>query len=104
MASKVYGVLSEKCEDYQGKLHDDWCEYMEGFGIQVRDYDHADDAADDLMEFANDGNFSHMPIDGREHIVCYDPFSSVVDHIGGFQFLMIPKEVADKIVVLNGMP
>lgn len=105
LANKVYEVLEEKCEEFKGKTRDDWFECLEGVGITPRDYDEASDAADDLMEFVNNGNFSHRPVDGREQIVCYDPFSSVVeDHIYGFQFLMVPKETAEKIAVLGHLP
>lgn len=104
LAKKVYEILEDKCEEFKGKTHDDWFECLEGVGITPRDYDEASDAADDLMEFVNNGNFSHRPVDGREHIVCDDPFSSVVDHIGGFQFLMVPKETAEKIAILGHLP
>jgi len=103
LAEKVYSALEEKCEEFKGKSHDDWCEYLENLGITPRDYDEAADAADDLIEFANEGNFSHRPFKG-EHIFCYDPFESVVDQIGGFQFLIVPKEFAEKIAVLGRLP
>lgn len=96
IAEKVYELLSEKCEEnFQGKTHDLWQDYLKSNGIVARDYDEAADAAEDLMEMANDGT---------EHIVCFDPFSDVVDNVGGFQFLMVPKEIAEKIAVLNGLP
>jgi len=96
IAQKVYGVLAETCEEnFQGKTHELWQDYLESNGIGARDYDEAADAAEDLMEMANDGT---------DHVVCFDPFSDVFDHIGGFQFLMIPKEIAEKIAVFGNLP
>jgi hypothetical protein len=94
LASKVFEALEEKCEEFRDyKL---WCEYLEANKIHPRDYDNAEDAAEDLMEMANDGTV---------HIICFDPFRDNVDNdIGGFQFLMVPKEIADKIAMLKGMP
>lgn len=96
IAEKVYKVLAERCEEtFQGKTHDLWQDYLESNGIGSRDYDEAADAAEDLMEMANDGT---------EHVVCFDPFSNVVDNVGGFQFLMVPKETAEKIAILGHLP
>ena len=99
LAVKIYAVLEEKCEEFEKRGYDHWCIYLKKNNIQARDYDSAEDAAEELMEMANDGN---------DQILCYDPFSSVANNngnfIGGFQFLMVPKKVAEKIAVLQHLP
>lgn len=96
LARKVYEALAEKCEEeFSLSRYDHWCEYLKENNIRPRDYDEAADAADDLMDLANDGT---------DQVICDDPFSGVVDHIGGFQFLMVPKELAEKIAVLKALP
>jgi hypothetical protein len=94
IADKVYEALQEKCDEFTHRGYDHWCIYLKKNKIQARDYDYATDAAEDLMNLANDGS---------DHIVCYDPFSEVKD-LGGFQFLMIPKDFAEKIAVLGYLP
>lgn len=96
IAEKVYKVLYDKCEDSFGnKTYDDWCEYLEKYKIKTKDYIHSSDATDDLIDMAN------LP---TGEVVCNDPFSSIVDDYGGFQLILVPEEVAEKIAVLNSIP
>jgi len=90
LAQKVYEALEEKCEEF--KSYSLWCEYLKRKDIQPRDYSVAYHAADDLVEMVNEGT---------ECVVCFDPFQSVVKSRGGYQFLLVPKELAEKIAVLG---
>lgn len=94
IAAKVYEALEEKCEEFTQKGYDHWCIYLKKNNIQARDYDSATDAAEDLMELASNGS---------DHVLCLDPFSEVKD-LGGFQFLMVPKDFAEKIAILGHLP
>jgi len=90
LAEKVYEVLENKCEDFKDyKL---WSQYLKRISILPKDYYDSHDAADELAELVNEGT---------DYIICGDPFSSVVKSIGGYQFLMVPKELAEKIAVLG---
>lgn len=90
LAQKVYEALEEKCEEF--KEYSPWCEYLKRNDILPRDYDEPLDAADDLVELVNEGT---------DRLLCFDPFPSVVKSVGGYQFLMVPKELAEKIAVLG---
>ena len=100
LAQKVYEVLEEKCEEF--KEYRPWADYLKRNDIIPRDYDEASDAADDLVELVNEGtdqvriSFLAPPV-----LLCFDPFPSVVKSRGGYQFLMVSKELAEKIAVLG---
>jgi hypothetical protein len=90
LAKKVYEVLEEKCDQF--KDYNLWCEYLKRIEVLPKDYEEPADAADELAELVNEGT---------DHIICFDPFPSVVKSIGGYQFLMVPQKLAEKIAVLG---
>jgi hypothetical protein len=90
LAEKVYEALEEKCEEF--KDYNPWADYLKRNDIIPRDFDDARDAADDLVEMVNEGT---------DRLLCFDPFPSVVKSRGGYQFLLVPKELAEKIAVLG---
>lgn len=94
LAQKVYKILQDKCEN-DFTSYEDWCLYLDKFQIKVKDYDSSTDAADDLIGMLNAGNFND--------IICGEPYSSIYD-MGGFQFLIVSKDLAEKIAALNGIP
>ena len=119
LAKKLYDVLKEKCEDMfsdqieagVGKLlrpaergdhqvtsltlRNKWTNYLESHGVKTRDYEDGDGAAEDLIDMINEGT---------DKILCYDPWSGIDEEYGGFQFLMVPKDLAFKIVALGWIP
>lgn len=75
---KIYKALAEKREEFTNyKL---WCGYLKSHSINSIEYD---------PDLANDG----------QYILVCDPFS----YYDGFSILKIPKEVAEKFLVL-GIP
>lgn len=110
LAKKLYDVLKEKCEDMfsdhihpsgvlvgleNKELRNKWTNYLESHGVKTRDYEDGDGAAEDLIDMINEGT---------DKILCHDPWSGIDEEYGGFQFLMVPKDLALKIVVLGGIP
>ena len=85
---KIYEALEEKCKEFKNyKL---WRKYFKGHAINSKDYD-SEGSIEDLMNLANDDT----------ELVC-DPFSSRDPEIG-IPLLIIPKDVAEKLLVL-GVP
>lgn len=110
LAKKLYDVLKKKCEDMfsdhihpsgvlvgleNKELRNKWTNYLESHGVKTRDYEDGDGAAEDLIDMINEGT---------DKILCYDPWSGIDEEYGGFQFLMVPKDLALKIVVLRVIP
>ena len=112
LAKKLYDVLKEKCEDmfsaslkaasasailqrHPITLRNKWTNYLESHGVKTRDYEDGDGAAEDLIDMINEGT---------DKILCYDPWSGIDEEYGGFQFLMVPKDLAFKIVALGWIP
>lgn len=93
LAEKIYEILERRVqEDFPRRRgHHLWHDLLKRNGIARRHFWRDHEMIDELVDLANDGT--------ADQVVCFDPFGEA-----GHQFLLVPQELAKKIVLLDGLP
>jgi len=99
-AKKLYNVIESRFRDFDydgwpdgADGRDFWERFLVSKGIEPRHFDNTDDSVDDLMDMVNNATNA---------LVCADPW--INENADGDGFLVIPIELAEKILVLGSIP
>ena len=96
IAAKVYDILFEKCKnDFEEKTWREWHVFLRDQDIESKGFDNYHDHIEEMMKIVNDRT--------DMFVVCSDPWVNVAEEYGCDGFLIIPIEVAEKILVLQGV-
>lgn len=100
MADKIYDILEKRWErDFYEAEHTQWKDFLSKHGIELKDYnvDQAYIMFDDMMELLNER---------KDAVFLNDPHHAAVGHDGAdwLVMLVVPKKLAEQILVLGDLP
>lgn len=96
IAEKVYDILLEKCKnDFEEEPWRKWHVFLRDQDIECKGFNNYHDQIEEMMKIVNDRT--------DMFVVCSDPWLVVAEEYGYDGFLIIPMEVAEKILVLQGV-
>jgi hypothetical protein len=94
--SKLYNIIENRLNaDFDGKSWKEWDHYLNSVGIESHGFENHYDGIDILIDTINEC---------RKVVVCGDPWISSNEEYGWDGILIIPEELAEKILVLGDLP
>ena len=94
--SKLYNIIENKLEtDFEDKSWKEWDHYLSSVGIESHGFENHYDGIDILIDTVNEQ---------RKVVACGNPWINNNQEHGWDGILIVPEELAEKILVLGDLP